>query len=198
MIGESVGVALRVLEVFDRLGIRYHVAGSFASSIHGVPRQTRDLDLVADLPVETVPALVALLERDFYLDAESVRRAIARHISFNLLHLDTGFKIDVFPLGPTAFDRSEFHRAAPQRLVDEPPREVFVKSAEDILLRKLEWYRAGGEVSDRQWTDVLGIVRTQGNRLDFDYLRRWAEELRVEDLLERALAAGSDPDPAPS
>ena len=187
MIDENLGVALRVIDVFEELGIRYHVGGSFASSLHGVPRQTRDLDLVADLPPDQVPALVARMENEFYLDEEAIRRALAQGRAFNLVHLGSGFKIDVFPLRRSAFDRSEVARATPRRLTSDSPRDVVVSSAEDTLLRKLEWYRAGGEVSDRQWNDVVGIVRTQGERLDREYLKRWAQPLGVSDLLERAL-----------
>ena len=187
MISEILQVALRVIDALEELGVPYHVGGSFASSIHGVPRQTRDLDLVVDMPPALVPIFAARLESEFYLDVGSIRRAIQQHSHFNLIHLASGFKIDVFPRGPGAFDRSEFNRGALQRLVDEPPREVFVKSPEDTLLRKLQWYRLGGETSDRQWGDILGILRTQGDRLDLEYLRHWAEILEVTDLLERSL-----------
>jgi hypothetical protein len=186
-VNESVQIAVRVIDVLEELEIPYHVGGSFASSIHGVPRLTRDLDLVVELPNALVPLFVARLEKDFYLDPEAIRHAIQRHSQFNLIHLASGFKVDIFLLGPEAFDRKEFARSALERLRDDPPRDVFVKSPEDTLLRKLQWYRIGGEVSDRQWTDVLGIVKTQGNRLDIEYLERWAEELEVADLLERAL-----------
>lgn len=187
MNGETFRVALAVIDVLEELAIPYHVGGSFASSIHGLPRQTRDLDLVVDLSRAQVPALVSRLENAFYLDSQMMERAIARSGHFNLIHLETGFKIDVFQRGPGAFEQSEFARSAPQRLVDDPPRDVLVKSAEDTLLRKLEWYRRGGEVSDRQWGDILGIVRTQEDRMDPLYLSRWAEVLGVADLLERAL-----------
>jgi hypothetical protein len=180
-------VALSVIDVLEALGVPYHVGGSFASSIHGLPRQTRDIDLVADLPLLAVPSFVARLGRDFYLDDEAIRRAIERRTQFNLIHLASGFKVDIFLPGPGAFDRNELARSAPFQLAEEPPRIVNVKSPEDTLLRKLVWYRGGGEISDRQWGDVLGIVRTQAERLDLPYLREWAGALGVADLLERAL-----------
>jgi hypothetical protein len=179
-------IPLLVIDVLEDLGVRYHVGGSFASSIHGLPRQTLDLDLVADLPLSVVPVFIARLEKDFYLDDEAIRRAIIRHTHFNLIHLASGFKVDVFPPGAGGFDRSELARGV-RFAINDPERTVFIKSAEDILLRKLQWYRLGGETSDRQWNDILGIVRTQGERLDLGYLRRWAGSLEIADLLDRAL-----------
>ena len=180
-------VPLQVIAALEMLGVRHHVGGSFASSIHGVPRQTRDLDLVAELTAEHAAAFAALLQADFYLDEEAMRRAIDRCSHFNLIHHATGFKVDLFVAGAGSFDRAEMERAAPYPLGDDPPRSVPIKSAEDILLRKLAWYRLGGEVSDRQWTDVLGVVRAQTGRLDLPYLRTWAAQLDIADLLDRAL-----------
>lgn len=189
MISETIQIALQVIEVLEELEIPYHVGGSFASSVHGFPRQTRDLDLVVDLLPSAVPAFISRLERDFYLDEERIQQAIRRRSSFNLVHLTTGFKVDFFVAGVEAFDRGEIVRAALYRLAEDAPRDVLVKSPEDTLLRKLQWYRAGGESSDRQWNDVLGVVRTQRERLDLSYLLEWSRTLGVSDLLERALSA---------
>lgn len=187
MASESLEVALEVIQVLEDLGLPYHVGGSFASSLHGVPRQTRDLDMVADLSPAVVTQLVSRLEDRFYIDAEMIHRAIRNQSSFNLVHLRTGFKIDVFVLGERPFDAMEFKRHRPEKLDEDLDREVMVKSPEDTVLRKLEWYRRGGEISDRQWTDVLGVIRSQGDRLDHDYLRHWSLVVGVADLLRRAL-----------
>ncbi|HSG38840.1 MAG TPA: hypothetical protein VLE27_04300 [Thermoanaerobaculia bacterium] len=145
------------------------------------------MDLVVDLPHSLVSLLVSRLEGEFYLDVERIHHAIRRHSSFNLIHLSTGFKLDVFLLGPGEFDRLEFERSGPQRIGPDQERKVLVKSAEDTLLRKLQWYRSGGEASERQWTDVLGILKEQGDRLDREYMGQWAEDLGISDLLDRAL-----------
>lgn len=188
LLGQDLQVALRVIETLEELGVPYHVGGSIASSLHGTPRQTRDVDLAVDLPLSAVPALVSRLQGEFYLDDERIRSAIQRKASFNLIHLGTGLKIDMFVRKGEPFDRSEFQRHAPYRLVQDPPRDVMVSSAEDTILRKLHWYRQGNEVSDRQWSDILGVLKAQGERLDQEYLRYWAGELGVDDLLQRALA----------
>jgi hypothetical protein len=185
---QDMEVALRVIETLEDLRLAYHLGGSIASSVHGTPRQTRDIDLAVDFPLSAVAAFVGRLQGEFYLDDERIRSAVQRKTSFNLIHLGTGLKIDIFVRKGEPFDRSEFQRHAPYRLVQDPPRDVMVTSAEDIILRKLLWYREGNEVSDRQWTDILGVLKAQGERLDQDYLRYWAGELGVDDLLQRALA----------
>ncbi len=187
-----VSVALEVIDVLEELDVAYHVGGSFASSIHGIPRQTHDLDLVVDLKPAKVALFVLKLQDRFYVDSEMIHGAIRRQGSTNLVHLETGFKIDLFIHRPSPFDRSEFRRHHRQQLVEENRREVVVKSAEDTLLRKIQWYREGRMVSDQQWKDILGIVRTQKGKLDDDYLRYWAGELEIDDLLDRALALEDD------
>lgn len=191
MISEALKVTLAVIDALEEIGVRYHLGGAFASSIHGVPRQTRGVDLVADLRAKHVTALVGRLADTFYVDGGMIREAISRHSSFNLVHFESGFKVDIFVLGEGPFDLEEFGRSKPARLVQEPPRDVFVKSPEDTVLRKLTWYRLGGQVSERQWLDVLGILKLQAEGLDKEYLSRWAADLGVADLLEQATRQAS-------
>jgi len=184
---ETLRVALIVVDALESLGARYHFDGSFASSIHGVPRQTQDVDIVVELDPSQVDDLVAGLGDAFHADVVSARAAVREGESFNFIHFESGTKVDLFPCGDTPFDYEEFDRGRPEVVAHDPERRAFVKSPDDTILRKLRWYRDGGEVSDRQWSDVLGVVRAQGPRLDRRYLRHWAGRLGVEDLLERAL-----------
>ena len=184
---QALKVAALVLQVLDELAIRYHLGGSYASSVHGVPRQTHDVDVVVELLEHHVPQLVAALETQFYADEEILTQAVKSHRSAHLIHLKTGIKIDLFVSGDGKFDHLELERSRRHRFSEEPFLEAWVKSAEDTILRKLQWYEAGGRVSDRQWEDVRGVVSVQGDRLDRPYLLRWAQELGVEDLLQRAL-----------
>lgn len=183
---EALRVALEVVGRLEELGISYHLAGSYASSIHGIPRQTQDIDLVVDLDDASVTALLDRLPADYYRDLESAREAVRRRTSFNLVHLASGVKLDLFVVGAEPYDREELSRSREVRLPSAPDCPLRVKSAEDTILRKLQWFRMGGETSDRQWGDVLGVVRSQGQALDFEYLERWAKALGLEDLLERA------------
>jgi hypothetical protein len=180
----------RLLGVFDRMEIPYEVGGSVASSAYGIPRTTMDLDLVADLKPLQVDELAALLAPDFYADADTMRDAIKRGRSFNLIHYASAYKFDVFPLRKDAYSQTEFGRRhhIEIRSLGHEPIECAVASPEDTILRKLEWYRAGGETSERQWNDLRGVLKISGARLDREYMRHWAPVLKVDDLLERLLA----------
>jgi hypothetical protein len=188
---ETLRVAFLVVDALESLGVRYHLGGSLASSIHGVPRQTQDVDIVVALDAADVHELVTRLGESFHADPAGAREAIRARGSFNLIHLESGIKADLFSCGDQPFDIEEFSRGRSELVSVDPERRIFVKSPEDTILRKLRWYRDGGEASDRQWVDVLGVVRAQGARLDREYLRRWASELQVADLLERALGPGA-------
>ncbi|MGB9300666.1 MAG: hypothetical protein WCD51_08750 [Anaerolineae bacterium] len=187
MLPEQIAVTTIVAEALEALGVLYAIGGSFASALHGVMRATMDADLVADMRQEHVAPFVEALGETFYADAEMMREAIGQHKSFNLIHLDTMFKVDVFVARPRDFDRAQLARRQLHLLAEDPERRAYVASAEDTVLAKLEWYWLGGQASDRQWRDVLGVLKVQGQRLDLAYMRHMAAGLGVQDLLERAL-----------
>lgn len=187
MTGEASRITLLVTQTLEQIGIPYAVGGSLASSLHGVMRSTLDVDIVADMRPEHVRPLVAALAQEFYADDDMMREAIERRSSFNLIHYETAFKVDIFIRKRRAFDQMQLERRRMAVIATDPERSIYVVSPEDTILAKLEWYRMGGEVSDHQWRDILGILKIRGEELDLDYLRRWANELQVSELLERAL-----------
>ena len=187
MLSDPLLVVSTIARVFDDLGIRYLVGGSLASSIYGVPRATQDVDLVADLPAEAVEAVHDRLVGTFYVDADMIRDAIARRASFNVIHLGTMFKADVFIMRGDAWSREEMARARSEEFESvDGPFSVRFASPEDTLLHKLVWFKLGNEISDRQWGDILGVLRVQAGSLDGAYLDRWAQQLDVAQLLSRA------------
>ncbi len=182
---DPLDVAVLVTRALDRLSVPYTIGGSIASSMAGEPRSTIDIDIVTALEERHVQPLVAALGSAFYLDAGALRRAVRDRRSTNAIHHDTQVKVDLFIAGGTPLDAAQLER---RREVDICGRRLFVHPPEDILLQKLRWFRLGGETSDRQWRDILGIVRVQGARLDRGYLHRQAPVIGVTDLLDRALA----------
>ena len=164
------------------------LCGSLASSMHGLPRATMDADLVAEIKPSQVTALLHALEEDFYIDKEAVLDAISAQASFNLIHLASSFKVDIFILRNNPFSINEFARRIPQAVSEGSELPFFVATPEDVLLTKLRWYRQGGDMSERQWSDVAGIIKVQGERLDRKYLEHWAAELGLADILAKALS----------
>jgi len=146
-----------------------------------------DADLVADIKTSQVSFLVSLLEKEFYIDADMILDAIRHTASFNIIHLETMFKVDIFILKQRSFDLNQMQRRISQKIGDSPGERAYFCTAEDIILAKLERYRAGDEVSERQWRDILGVLELQGDQLDFDYLMKWATVLGVQDLLQKAV-----------
>jgi hypothetical protein len=183
-----------LLDVLGRLGVRYVIGGSLASSIRGIARATRDVDLIADLPPARVDAFASALKGEFYADPEMIRDALFHGVAFNVIHLKSSYKFDVFPVD-SEFGRVQLERGS---MVETAPFQTAlltfpVATSEDTILAKLDWFKKGGCESARQWNDVLGVVRIQEGRLDLRYLREWAPRLGVAEWVERALREGTTP-----
>ena len=174
-----------ITAALNRVWIQYAIGGSLAASARGIPRATFDVDLVAAIAPSQAGAFVQSLGKDWYADVDEVRKSLESGRSFNVIHIRNSLKVDVFPAS-RAFHRAQLERATALPL-GEDRLPCMVTTAEDILLAKLQWYRDGGEVSDRQWSDIGGLIATN-DAMDWEYVNLWAARLGVASLLERARA----------
>jgi hypothetical protein len=178
-----------LIQFFEELGVKYYIGGSVASSAYGIARATLDVDIVSNLTEEQVPELVRVLSAKYYIDETMVRDAISTRSSFNIIHLETMLKVDIFILKKEPFHDKAFERRRKDTLDEDTSAiQFYLASPEDVLLNKLDWYRMGGCDSERQWNDIQGILKIQSNLLDMKYLFHWSEELDVFDLLNQALS----------
>ena len=185
----------RLLDAFGRLEIHYMVGGSTASGIYGHVRLTRDVHIVAEIRMEHVEPLAEGLRDDFYVDEGQIRTAIDAHRAFNVIHLGSSYKFDIFPLTSDPYQQVQFARRRLERstLFGAQSVEFAVATPEDVILSKLRRYRLGGETSEQQWNDVLGVISVQRDRLDLGYLRELARYLKLEDLLDQSLSERHGP-----
>lgn len=183
---DPIAVAVAFTGLLERLGVRYVVVGSLASSVHGEPRSTNDIDVLADFDVADVGEFVKAVTPDYYVSEPAVREAVRSGTSFNVIHLRTAVKVDVFIAGEDPFDRERIRLGKRLEVSRERTASMVLDTAEHSILRKLEWYRRGGEVSERQWRNVLAMLRIQGPELNASRLDAWAGRLGVADLLQRA------------
>lgn len=181
-------VLSQVTAIVNREGIRYVLVGSFASSIHGMYRSTADIDILADIKTEQVHSLFQALQNSFYVDEHVMREAVAQGRSFNAIHFDSVFKVDFFVAKSDDFALVQLDRRELRSISPGTDGTVYVATAEDTMLAKLQWYRSGNATSSTQWNDVVGVLATSKGNLDLKYLRAWAEKLGLNDLLEKAFA----------
>lgn len=172
--------------VLEEQKVRYVVVGSVASSLLGFSRATGDIDLLTDLTLENVKPLITSLETEFYIDDLAVRRAISNKKPFNAIHFDSSFKIDVY-ISYDAFGEQQLSRRQAVKLLVQSEQEIYIATAEDTIIAKLNWYRKGGEISERQLMDVIGVIKVQRKELDIGYMNEWADKLNVSDLLKKVL-----------
>ncbi|MBA3946958.1 MAG: hypothetical protein H0X37_20650 [Herpetosiphonaceae bacterium] len=203
MLNEPVEITLLVTPQLEALNILYVIGGSVASIIWGEYRSTNDADVLAAIQMQHVEPLVQALGNEFFLQAEDMREAIrfaAHHPGeartrprFAVLHVPTAFKIDMFVSTDRPFEQAELARRIHEVVVSEPEGRAYIATAEDMVLAKLEWYQLGNEVSDKQWRDILAIIKLQGPMLDRVYMSDWATRLGIESLLSRAFAGAGNP-----
>lgn len=176
------------VSILEQLGIAYTVCGSLASSVYGAVRFTQDADLTVEPFENNAQKLLELLKPGYYVSKDAVSNALRQRSSFNVIHFETAFKIDIFVRKDTAFEKQLLTRRKLLKFSDSLEKSFSVVSPEDIVLLKMLWYRDSNCTSERQWADVIGVLKVQAGKLDLQYLKKWAGILGVSELLEKALS----------
>ena len=175
------------VKALDEFSIGYFIGGSIASSAYGIARATMDVDMILNIAPFQVKPFVDKLKGEYYIDIEMINDALVNKSSFNILHLDSMLKIDFFILKDQTYPLNSFQRRIQSSLNDSDDSiKVFLSSPEDIIISKLEWFKLSDESSERQWSDILGVVKVQKNNLDKEYLKHWAIQLDLFSLLQKA------------
>ena len=176
----------QMAEILDDLGVPYALGGSMASSLLGEPRSTVDVDMAVRLDGTAGEALLERVGALFYVPVDAAREAIRDRSSFNLVDTASALKVDLFVVGDGLLDRMQIERRVLVP-VSGAANGIWVTAAEDQVLRKLDWFRQGGAMSDRQWRDVVGILRIHLESMDLVYLQASAHEVGLTDDLGEAL-----------
>lgn len=179
-------LALDVARLLDELEVPYVVGGSVASSLIGEPRSTVDVDFAVRMDVPELETMLDRVRATFYVPEGDAVRAVREKDSFNIIHSTQALKVDLFVLGDGVLDQNQLSRRVRISLPTDPAGELWVTSPEDQILRKLDWYRQGGGVSDRQMRDVVAILEINDAMLDHDYLRETADQVGLGELLAQA------------
>ncbi|MGK7946633.1 MAG: hypothetical protein AB4058_19415 [Microcystaceae cyanobacterium] len=188
MLEDPIWLIQQLSIIFDSLKIPYYVSGSVASSLQGEVRFTEDLDLAIEMQPEQVQLLIEALSPNFYISEVAVNEAIQGITSsFNVIHLQTVEKADIFISGQDEFSLSKMKRRQLYN-IEENKADFYISSPEDTILQKLLWFKLSQEQSQKQWRDILGVLKLQGTRLDFTYLALWGEKLSLMSRLEQALS----------
>lgn len=186
--GHHIDVVRRLITILDALRIPYAIGGSVASSAYGTMRFTQDADISVQPFSPVADEFLDMVKVEFYVSEQAMRHALSAYCSFNVIHFETSFKIDLFVQKPGEFEQQVLARRREVNLTDLDQGKLWVVSPEDIVLLKLDWFRRTGGTSERQWGDVIGVLGVQGDALDYEYLTAWAKKLGLEELLDRAIA----------
>ncbi len=180
---------LYVVECLEKLKIRYLITGSVAAMAYGEPRLTNDIDIVAEIDLNHAQRVKDCFpEVDFYLEIESIKKAIRQRHQFNIIHPSSGLKIDVMIPDQDSFNRSRFGRT--KRLNISETSSAEFAAPEDVIIKKLEYYQKGG--SDKHLRDIVGMMKISESLIDVAYLNDWTERLGLSDLWKSVLAKLSE------
>ncbi|HAF96178.1 MAG: hypothetical protein A2X34_02055 [Elusimicrobia bacterium GWC2_51_8] len=182
---EGLAALKTVVNALEANAIQYMLGGSFASSFYGIPRATFDADLVVEISPTAAVRLYASLKDAFYADPEDISQAAKKHASFNLIHLETAFKVDIFPLKTDDYSKQAFTRRIKQTLFPGSGAGLWLQAPEDVVISKLLWHKLGGEASIKQPADIVGVLKTQAGALDIKYLKLWLKQLGLTDLFKK-------------
>lgn len=171
-----------VISALEDNNIPYMLTGAAAVNYYGRPRLTHDIDIIVNIEKRHIQGIVDVFQQEFYVSSEGIEDAIKHRTAFNIIHNETGLKIDFWMLTDEEYDKRRFSRREKQVIFD---REMYISSAEDIILIKLLWYKKS--TSERHIIDAKGILQVQGGSVDNNYLTKWAEKLTVKEILKELL-----------